>query len=95
MELDRIDGRFSSPYKSTTASNIVRTIDWINGGAAASLLVVTGAGKAFSAGGNVKDMRDRRGSFAGDVYEVQDRYRRGIQRIALAMHRRRCLPLLP
>ncbi|MER8912046.1 enoyl-CoA hydratase-related protein [Mesorhizobium sp. M0854] len=32
-------------------------------------------------------MRDRIGSFAGDVFEVQDRYRRGIQRIALAMHR--------
>ncbi|BCH26998.1 hypothetical protein MesoLjLb_67830 [Mesorhizobium sp. L-8-3] len=31
-------------------------------------------------------MRDRKGSFAGDVHDVQDRYCHGIQRIALAMH---------
>ncbi|ESY79358.1 enoyl-CoA hydratase [Mesorhizobium sp. LNHC221B00] len=84
--LDRDDVR-NELTGTALIDDIVRTVDWINGGAAVSALIVTGAGKAFSAGGNVKDMRDRRGSFAGEVYEVQDRYRRGIQQIALAMHR--------
>ena len=50
-------------------------------------MVITGAGKAFSSGGNVKHMLERKGSFGGDVHEVQKRYREGIQRIPLALHR--------
>ncbi|PBB51806.1 MULTISPECIES: enoyl-CoA hydratase-related protein [Mesorhizobium] len=84
--LDRDDVR-NELTGTALIDDIVQTVDWINGSAAVSVLVVTGAGKAFSAGGNVKDMRDRKGSFAGDVHDVQDRYRHGIQRIALAMHR--------
>ena len=50
-----------------------------------SVLIVTGAGKAFSAGGNVKDMRDRSQGFGGGPIELQETYRWGIQRIPLAM----------
>jgi len=69
------------------AAEIVEVAEWINRGEAISALIVTGAGTAFSAGGNIKHMLDRaHGSFAGDVYTVQNRYRAGIQRMALAMH---------
>lgn len=44
--------------------------------------ILTGAGKAFSSGGNVKHMRDRSGMFAGDAIDVASQYRRGIQRLA-------------
>ncbi|MER9191613.1 hypothetical protein [Mesorhizobium australicum] len=74
LVLDRDDVR-NELTGTALIDDVVRTVDWINGGAAVSVLVITGAGKAFSAGGNVKDMRDRRGSFAGDVFEVQERYR--------------------
>jgi len=42
-------------------------------------VILTGAGKTFSGGGNLKEMRDRLGSFAGPPAELRDRYRRGIQ----------------
>ncbi len=51
------------------------------------VLVVTGAGSAFCAGGDVKDFRDRRGLAAGDPEQISANYRRGIQRIPLALHR--------
>ncbi len=50
------------------------------------VLVLTGEGSAFCAGGNVKDMRDRGGIFAGSPLEVRDSYRDTIQRIPLALY---------
>jgi len=66
--------------------DIVDTVKWCNGTRDISVLVLTGAGSAFSAGGNVKDMRDRAGAFAGSPAELESRYRRGIQQIPLALH---------
>lgn len=67
--------------------DIERTVAWINQEDEIAALVITGAGKAFSSGGNVKHMLKREGSFGGNVYEVQKRYREGIQRIPLALQR--------
>ena len=50
------------------------------------VLVLTGVATAFCAGGNVKDMKERGGIFAGSPYEVRDSYRDGIQRIPLALY---------
>ncbi|MGB7184843.1 MAG: crotonase/enoyl-CoA hydratase family protein, partial [Burkholderiaceae bacterium] len=49
-------------------------------------VILTGAGTAFSAGGNVKDMRDRKGIAGGTPYEISQGYLGGIQRIPLALH---------
>jgi enoyl-CoA hydratase/carnithine racemase len=49
--------------------------------AAAMVLVITGAGPAFSAGGNVKDMSTRSGLFAGTPEEIEMGYRRTIQQL--------------
>lgn len=65
--------------------DIVNTAEWINNSVDVSALIITGAGKAFSAGGNIKDMRDRKGAFGGDTKTVQENYRNGIQRIPLAI----------
>lgn len=67
--------------------DIVGTLEWANRTSEVSVLVLTGVGSAFSAGGNVKDMKNRTGDFAGGVAELEGRYRRGIQRIPLAMQK--------
>ncbi|PHR83379.1 MAG: enoyl-CoA hydratase [Colwellia sp.] len=50
------------------------------------VLILTGNGSAFCAGGNVKDMRDRTGIFEGSPFELRNQYRNGIQRIPLALY---------
>ena len=47
--------------------------------------IVTGAGKAFSSGGNLKHMKEKSSIFGGDAIDAKDGYRRGIQRVAKAM----------
>src|SRR5215831_14184750 len=47
--------------------------------------ILTGAGSAFSAGGNVKAMRERSGAFAGAGVEIRERYRTGIHRMVRAL----------
>jgi enoyl-CoA hydratase/carnithine racemase len=74
------------------AGEIVAVVEWINREESISALIVTGAGAAFCAGGNVKHMHERSlpgnegGAFSGDAHMVQNRYRHGIQRMAMAMH---------
>lgn len=49
------------------------------------VLVITGAGTAFSAGGNVKDMESRSGLFSGDPGTIAEGYRTTIQRLTSRM----------
>lgn len=49
--------------------------------------ILVGAGKAFCAGGDIKEMRDKKGMFGGTQPEIQHRYRTGIQRIPRAFAR--------
>jgi enoyl-CoA hydratase/carnithine racemase len=48
-------------------------------------VILTGAGSAFSAGGNVKAMRERSGAFAGAGVHIRERYRSGIHRIVRSL----------
>ncbi|UYG08775.1 enoyl-CoA hydratase-related protein [Halomonas sp. M4R1S46] len=84
LTLDRHDVR-NALTGTALVDDIVAVADWVNACDEVSVLVITGEGSAFSAGGNVKDMAQRGGDFAGDVAEVAGRYRRGIQRIPLAL----------
>lgn len=49
------------------------------------VVLLTGSGKSFCAGGDVKAMKDRSGMFAGDSFELKRLYENGIQRIPRAI----------
>jgi enoyl-CoA hydratase/carnithine racemase len=64
------------------ASDIVETLAWSNASPDVSVLILTGEGSAFSAGGNIKTMGERS---KAPAFELQQNYKRGIQRIPLAL----------
>ena len=66
-------------------AGIVEAMLRINADQSVRCAIVTGAGKAFSSGGNLKHMKDRSSIFGGDAVAVKDGYRGGIQRVAKAM----------
>lgn len=68
-------------------ADLIAACEWINRDHSIGALVITGAGKAFSAGGNIKDMLHREGMFSGDSIQIQEAYRQGIQRMALSLYR--------
>jgi enoyl-CoA hydratase/carnithine racemase len=92
LTLDRDDVR-NALTGTALVEDIANTIAWANASPEVAVLIITGAGAAFSAGGNIKEMRDRSGSFAGNVAELEALYRRGIQRIPLAMHAAECVTI--
>lgn len=49
------------------------------------VMVITGAGSAFCAGGDVKAMEQKTGMFQGESNELRLRYMQGIQQIPLVM----------
>jgi enoyl-CoA hydratase/carnithine racemase len=50
------------------------------------LVILTGAGTAFSAGGNIKHMRDRRAFASGSPLDIRNSYQAGIARVPLALY---------
>jgi enoyl-CoA hydratase/carnithine racemase len=86
LTLDRDDVR-NELTGTRLSAEIAAVADWADAAEEVSVLVITGAGRSFCAGGNVKDMAERSGAFAGDPYELQRRYGLGIQRMTVALHR--------
>jgi len=68
---------------TSLTNDICTTLEWTNACAEVSVLIITGDGAAFSAGGNIKAMRDR--ALSSTAAEMEDYYRRNIQRIPRGM----------
>ena len=84
--LDRDDVR-NALTGTHLLDDIIRVCEWINRTPEVGALVISGMGKAFSAGGNIKDMQQKQGMFGGDGIQIQDSYRHGIQAMTTQVYR--------
>lgn len=62
--------------------SLLREADWDDD---VRVIILTGAGKTFCAGGDVNAMENKTGMFAGDPEELRRRYTKGIQQIPLTI----------
>jgi len=79
ITLDRADAR--NAYSEGMVQSLVQALDQAEADAQVRCIVLTGAGTAFSAGGDLKRMRDHSGMFAGDAAALRKAYVTHIQRI--------------
>jgi len=66
---------------------IEAAVDEANADLSIRAVILTGDGAAFSSGGNVRDMAEKKGMFGGPADQIVEQYRRGIQRIPRAFAR--------
>ncbi|WP_259780258.1 crotonase/enoyl-CoA hydratase family protein [Aestuariispira ectoiniformans] len=80
LTLNRPDelNAFSEP---SMIDAFLEAVDRIRRDGTVRAVVLTGAGRAFSAGGNVKHMREKTDMFAGTPAEIREAYRHGILRV--------------
>lgn len=91
------DGRvatitFNDPDKRNPISDaamveaVLGALDKVQRDRNISVCILTGAGSAFSSGGDIKEMREQTGMFAGGPIDIAEGYMGGIQRIPLALY---------
>lgn len=83
LTLDRPDAR--NAYSQRMIDALLASLRDAEDDPTIRCVVITGAGRAFSAGGDLKLMQQRAGMFAGDAVALAQRYRRTIQRIPKAL----------
>ncbi|MEM5787423.1 MAG: enoyl-CoA hydratase-related protein [Syntrophobacteraceae bacterium] len=85
MTLNRSDTRNALTDPEMIAE-IKAVCDLVNSDMGIKALIVTAVDPAFSSGGNVKDMKDRRGMFEGTPAELMVKYGRNIQEVLLSVY---------
>ncbi len=79
ITLDRPDAR--NAYSEGMVTSLLQAFDTAEADDAVRCIVLTGAGKSFHAGGDLKRMRDASGMFEGGPVALRRRYIEGIQRV--------------
>lgn len=85
ITLDRPEAR--NAYSDEMIDSLIHALDHAEDDDEVWVVVLTGEGRAFSAGGDLKAMRDRTGMFAGDSVRLRTAYTRNIQRVPRRMLR--------
>ena len=85
LTLDRPDTM--NPHRATGDGDaFAAACDAINPDMAVRCVILTGAGRAFSAGGDIKAMKERTGTFGGTAPEISDGYRNNIHKVLRALY---------
>lgn len=85
MTLNRADIRNAITHADMIAE-IKAVCTAVNARMDVRALIVTAVDPAFSSGGNVKDMKERKGMFAGSPAELVEQYRKHLQEVLLAVY---------
>ena len=83
--LDR-ETRLNALPDLTDGDEVAAACERINADPSIRCVVLTGAGRAFSAGGDLTAMRDRRDLFEGSGAAIRERYRRVVHRIVRSLY---------
>lgn len=78
--------KMRNPIDPDVVDALEAAVKRINSDTSVSCMILTGAGDAFCAGGNVKEMAERKGMFGGSPVDMRRGYQHGIQRVPLAMY---------
>jgi enoyl-CoA hydratase/carnithine racemase len=72
--------------RTEQCDEMVDALEAVNRDPDVKVVVVTGTGSAFCAGGNIKDMSTKQGFMAGRPDEIGERYRHSLQRLARTLY---------
>jgi 2-(1,2-epoxy-1,2-dihydrophenyl)acetyl-CoA isomerase len=79
VTLNRPEAR--NAYSSEMITALIKCFDELELNHRVRVVILTGAGRAFSAGGDLKLMRDKEGMFAGGPVELRSRYMQEIHQV--------------
>jgi 2-(1,2-epoxy-1,2-dihydrophenyl)acetyl-CoA isomerase len=83
--LDR-EARLNALPDMCDGDEVAAACEQVNADPSIRCVVLTGAGRAFSAGGDLTAMRDRRDLFEGSGAAIRERYRRVVHRIVRSLY---------
>lgn len=75
----------SNAYSSGMVSALVEVLKYADIDNGIRVIILTGSGKNFCAGGDIKAMRGKTGMFSGESNELREAYQAGIQQIPIAI----------